>query len=100
VGKRARSETKINKGAVSIGSAAVDLAKSVLKDLGDKKILIVGAGDMGKLITKSLSELKTSEIVVANRTYEKGADLAKELNGRSSHNRHRLFQAYNRCRNG
>jgi glutamyl-tRNA reductase len=83
VGKRARSETKINKGAVSIGSAAVDLAKNVLKDLGDKKILIVGVGDMGKLITKSLSELKTSEIVVANRTYEKGADLAKELNGRA-----------------
>jgi glutamyl-tRNA reductase len=84
VGKRVRSETKINEGAVSIGSAAVDLAKKIFTDLSNKKILIIGAGDMGKLITKSLTELKTGEIVVANRTYEKGVTLAKKLNGRSA----------------
>jgi glutamyl-tRNA reductase len=83
VGKRARTETKINKGAVSIGSAAIDLAKKVLMDLSDKKVLIIGAGDMGKLISKSLSELKVKEIVVANRTFETGESLAKELMGRA-----------------
>jgi glutamyl-tRNA reductase len=84
VGKRVRSETKINEGAVSIGSAAVDLAKDVFGDLTDRKVLITGAGDMGKLITKSLGEIKTREIVVANRTFEKGAVLAKSLNGRAA----------------
>jgi glutamyl-tRNA reductase len=83
VGKRARSETHINKGAVSIGSAAVDLAKRVFGDLKDKKILIIGAGDMGKLITKSLSDLENGEIVVANRTFEKGVAVAEKLNGRA-----------------
>ncbi|MFQ5800488.1 MAG: glutamyl-tRNA reductase [Candidatus Hydrothermarchaeales archaeon] len=83
VGKRARSETRINKGAVSIGSAAIDLAKKVFGDLKDKKVLIVGAGDMGKLITKALLELETGEIVVANRTYERGVALAEKLGGRA-----------------
>lgn len=83
VGKRARTETKINEGAVSIGSAAVDLAKKVFGDLKGKKVLIVGAGDMGKLITKSLAEIETGDIVVANRTYEKGLGLAEELKGRA-----------------
>lgn len=84
VGKRARSETQINKGAVSIGSAAVDLAGKVLGGLRGKKILIVGAGEMGKLITKSLIELDTGDIVVANRTYEKGVALAERLGGRAA----------------
>jgi glutamyl-tRNA reductase len=83
VGKRARTETKINKGAVSIGSAAVDLARKVFGGLKDKKVLIVGAGDMGKLITKSLMELETGGIAVANRTYEKGVALAETLGGRA-----------------
>jgi glutamyl-tRNA reductase len=83
VGKRARKETKINEGAVSIGSAAVDLARNVFGDLTDKKVLIAGAGDMGKLITKSLVDLVTGEIVVANRTFEKGKSLANKLKGRA-----------------
>lgn len=83
IGKRARSETKINEGAVSIGSAAVDLAKSVLGGLDDKKVLIAGAGEMGKLISKSLIGLNTRDMVVANRTYEKGVELAEKLGGRA-----------------
>ncbi len=83
VGRRVRAETGINKGAVSIGSAAVDLAKNILGDLEGKKILILGAGDMGKLITKSLAELKTEDIVVANRTFDRGVSLANKLGGRA-----------------
>lgn len=83
VGKRARSETGINIGAVSIGSAAVDLATSVLGDLSDKKVLLLGAGDMGKLISKSLLEMKIKDIVIANRTMENGKALAEMLKGRA-----------------
>jgi glutamyl-tRNA reductase len=81
IGKRARNETKINEGAVSIGSAAVDLAKSVFGVLEDKRVLIAGAGEMGKLISKSLIELNTRDMVVVNRTYEKGVELAEKLGG-------------------
>ncbi|MEE8168712.1 MAG: glutamyl-tRNA reductase [Candidatus Hydrothermarchaeales archaeon] len=82
VGKRVRKETKINKGAVSIGSAAVELAESVLGSLEGKKVLLIGAGEMGTLVAKSLSGYNLDSVVVANRTYERGLSLAKELNGK------------------
>jgi len=47
VGRRVRNETGINKGAVSIGSAAVELAVNLLGNLEDKKILVMGAGEIG-----------------------------------------------------
>jgi glutamyl-tRNA reductase len=81
VGKVVRTKTKINKGAVSIGSAAVELAESVLGTLKDKDVLLVGAGEMGKLVAKSLREKDTGKMVVANRTYEKGVKVAEELGG-------------------
>jgi len=84
VGKRARTETGINKGAVSIGSAAIDLAEKVFKGLKGRKVLILGAGEMGKLITKSVADLETGEIVVVNRTYERGLALARKLGGRAA----------------
>ena len=49
VGRRVRNETGINKGAVSIGSAAVELAVNLLGSLEDKKILVMGAGEIGTL---------------------------------------------------
>lgn len=81
IGGRARTETEINKGAVSIGSAAVELAKSIFKSLKGKKVLLIGAGDMGRLVAKSLADMDL-DIVVTNRTYERGVELAGELNGR------------------
>jgi len=83
VGKRARTETKINKGAVSIASAAVDLAMNELGELSDKNVLIVGAGEMGKLVSKSLCELNLKNVAVANRTYEKGVKVAQLLGGKA-----------------
>lgn len=82
VGQRVRSETEINKGAVSIGSAAVELAENVLGSLQGKKVLLVGAGEMGALVARSLSEHNLETILVANRTHERAVTLAKELGGR------------------
>lgn len=81
VGKRARHETRINKGSVSIGSAAVDLAESILGDLKDKTILVVGAGEMGTLVAQALAEKNLRGIYVANRTYEQAEKLASDLGG-------------------
>ncbi|MEK6976977.1 MAG: glutamyl-tRNA reductase [Candidatus Hydrothermarchaeota archaeon] len=82
VGKRVRTETEINKGAVSIGSAAVELAEGQLSTLTGKTALLIGAGDMGILVAKSLEGRELEGIFVANRTYERGLALAEELGGR------------------
>ncbi|WP_407381745.1 glutamyl-tRNA reductase [Methanobrevibacter sp.] len=81
VGQVVRNRTKINKGSVSIGSAAVDLAEKHLGDLEGKSVLVIGAGKMGKLVAKALAEKDLSAIFVANRTFYVAVELAKDLDG-------------------
>ncbi len=83
VGKLVRSTTGINKGAVSIGSAAVELAEQVLGTLRGRRVLLIGAGEMGKLVSKALWSYQPAEILVANRTWSKAERLAAELGGRA-----------------
>lgn len=85
VGQLARSNTSINQGTTSIGSAAVELAESVQGDLKCKKVLIIGAGKMGTLVAKALVLKKLKAIVVANRTYKSAVKLAGELGGYAIH---------------
>ena len=85
LGARIRQQTSINRGAVSIGSAAVQLAENICRNLSGKNILVVGGGDMGKLVTKALSEKNLRAIYVTNRTYENALKLAEEVNGRAMH---------------
>ena len=81
VGQVVRNKTNINKGSVSIGSAAVDLAEKHLGDLTGKSVLVVGAGKMGKLVAKALAEKKLNAIFVANRTFYVAVELAEDLDG-------------------
>ncbi len=83
VGRRVRRETGINRGAVSVGSAAVELAENLLGSLHEKKILIMGAGETGTLVAKSMSRRCLSPIFIANRTYERALRLAEELCGKA-----------------
>ncbi len=83
VGKRIRNETGINKGSVSIGSAAVELAEETLGGLAGKTVMVIGAGEMGTLVAKALTNKNIKVIYVANRTFEKAETLACELNGRA-----------------
>lgn len=82
-GRDVRYRTGINKGAVSIGSAAIILLENLLGDLGDREIAIFGAGETATLVGKALSSKKHVKIFVANRTYERGVRLAKILDGRA-----------------
>jgi glutamyl-tRNA reductase len=75
-GKRARTETRIGRNAVSIGSAAVEMAKRRFGDLSTARILLVGAGKMGELAAKSLIDSGASEIAVVGRTPERAQRLA------------------------
>ncbi len=81
VGQVVRNKTNINKGSVSIGSAAIDLAEKYIGSLDDKSVLVIGAGKMGKLVAKALAEKDLNAIFVANRTYYVAVDLAKDLGG-------------------
>ncbi len=83
VGRRIRKETGINKGAVSIGSAAVELAETVLGKLEQKKILVMGAGEMGTLVAKALARRCLKPIFIANRTYDRAKKLAEDLSGKA-----------------
>lgn len=81
VGQVVRNRTNINKGSVSIGSAAVDLAEKHFGTLENKVVLVIGAGKMGSLVAKSLAEKNLDAIFVANRTYYTAVKLAEDLNG-------------------
>jgi glutamyl-tRNA reductase len=83
VAKRTRTETKIAENAVSISFAAVELAKKIFTDLSERSFMLLGAGEMAELAAKHLISIGVKDIVVANRTYERGCDLAKEFNGRA-----------------
>lgn len=83
VGKRVRSETALNKGAVSVGSAAVELAESKIGDLSGKAITILGAGDIASVISKNLVGKNVGTVIVSNRTYSRAIELADELGGKA-----------------
>ncbi len=77
VGERARTETKINEGVLSLGNAAVELAETEL-DLTDATALVVGAGEMGNLATRALERTSIGRVVIANRTVPHAAHVASE----------------------
>ncbi len=83
VGRRVRKETGVNKGAVSIGSAAVELAELLLGKLDQKKILVMGAGEIGTLVAKALARRCLNPLFIANRTYARAVKLAEALSGRA-----------------
>ncbi len=83
VAKKVRTETKVAENAVSISFAAVELAKKIFNDLAGKRVLLLGAGEMAELAARYLMTNGVSEIVVANRTFERGCELARNFNGRA-----------------
>lgn len=83
IGRKVRTETKINEGSVSISSAAVDLAEKELGDLTSKKALVIGAGEMAALAAETLKRHEPAQILIANRTYRRAVDLAKKVSGKA-----------------
>ncbi len=78
-GKRVRTETEIGTGAVSISSAAVELAQMKLEKLSDKHTTIVGAGKMSRLLVKHLISKGAQKIAIVNRSQERAAAMLKEF---------------------
>jgi glutamyl-tRNA reductase len=82
VAKRVRRETRIAENAVSISFAAVELAKKIFTDLSEKVFMLLGAGEMAELAARHLMGNGVKEVIVANRSYGRACELAKEFNGK------------------
>ncbi|MBT5559601.1 MAG: glutamyl-tRNA reductase [Proteobacteria bacterium] len=83
VAKNIRTNTGVGTSAVSVAYAAVLLARQIFDSLEDQSVMLIGAGETIELVGKHLVEKGVKNILVANRTIERGERLANELNGRA-----------------
>lgn len=77
--KRSRTETDFGKGTASVGFAATQLALEHFKDLSEIRILLIGAGKMGKVSAKNLISNGAEHISVVNRTIDRAKELASSF---------------------
>lgn len=83
VAKQVRSRTDITRGAVSIGSVAVDLAQKIFGELSDCKVLVLGAGETSERTARALISRGVADLRVSNRSDERAANLAGLVGGRA-----------------
>lgn len=78
VAKRIRTETRVAESAVSVSSAAVELARKIFRSLDETRVLVMGSGEMAELAAKSLVSHGAQRIVIAARNQAKADALARE----------------------
>ena len=83
VGKAVRAGAGSNRGSVSVGSAGVARLRRSLGELGRNKVLVEGAGEAGETVARALAARGSGVVFIANRTYQKAVELAKEFGGRA-----------------
>ena len=81
VGKKVRTETSIQEGSTSVGNVAVDLAEKIFGHLKNSEVMILGAGEMSRITAQSLVSRGAKSIFVANRSFDRAEELAKEMGG-------------------
>jgi glutamyl-tRNA reductase len=81
VGKRARTETRVSEGAVSISYAAVELAEKIFEDLQEKTAFVIGAGETAELTAKHLRGKNIGKLLITNRTQGHADVLAQKVRG-------------------
>jgi glutamyl-tRNA reductase len=82
-GKRARTETAIGRGSTSLAHAAVDMAARRLGSLAGKRILVLGAGEVGESMAVAVAGIAGAQVFVANRTWDRAVALASRVGGRA-----------------
>lgn len=82
VGKLVRTKTKINEGAVSVPSVAVELAEKIFGALTGKKVMVLGTGEMSELTLGHLRRAGAETLYVMSRNEEKGRLLAESFGAR------------------
>ena len=84
VGKRVRTETGLGSGAVSVGFAAVSLSKKIFGDLKGRNVLVLGAGEMGKLTALHMKSQGVHQVTIVSRTMAHAARTAEAIGGASA----------------
>jgi len=85
VAGRVRNETSVARGAASVSSASVQLAKQIFGALGGKRAMVLGAGEMAELALECLHDQGVRTSIVANRTYERAVELAERYGAAAMH---------------
>jgi len=80
-GKRVRTETAIGEGGASVSSVAVDLARDLLGDLAERRVVIIGAGEMAELTARALHEQGVAPVFFANRRADRARAIAAHFGG-------------------
>src|SRR5437764_3414111 len=83
VAKQVRTHTEITRGAVSVGSVAVDLAQKIFGDLRKCKVLVIGAGETSERTVRALVSRGVIDLRVSNRSPERAESLARSVGGRA-----------------
>ena len=80
-GRRVHRETNIGQHSRSVSRAAVQLARGLFDRLDNRRALVIGAGDAGRMVARTLSDAGVRQITVANRTHWRAEELARDLGG-------------------
>ena len=81
--KRVRTETQIQRGNTSVAAVAVELAERIFDDLDRRQVMVIGAGDTSEKTARALRGRGAKGILVSNRSFDRAAALAEELDGRA-----------------
>ena len=81
VAKEVRGQTEIGAHSVSMAAAAVRLAQRIFENISGQRVLFIGAGEMIDLCATHFAAQGPRELVVANRTAERGTRLAERFGG-------------------
>lgn len=85
IGKRVRTDTRIQEGATSVAGASVELAEKIFGKLAGCRVIVIGAGEMSRQTAQALVSRGASTVFVTNRSYDKAQVLAEEMGGRAVH---------------
>ena len=83
VAKQVRTHTDIARGAVSVGSVAVDLAQRIFGKLSDCRVLVLGAGETSERTARALISRGARDLRVSNRSMDRARELAHAVGGRA-----------------
>jgi glutamyl-tRNA reductase len=81
VAKEVRTNTDIGANSISMAAAAVKLAQRIFGDISEQKVLFIGAGEMIELCADHFAAQQPRSMTIANRTIERGSNLAQKING-------------------
>ncbi|CAN5447657.1 glutamyl-tRNA reductase [soil metagenome] len=82
-GGRARAETRVAEGAMSVPQVAVELARRTLGDLAERQVVVVGAGETAELTARSLAARGAKAVFIANRHHDRAIGLAQRFGGQA-----------------